>query len=146
MKIRCQHGFFSFEEMASGEISRFISLFELDLVAEKNYFTFETLKNAPRYSLAGGTYLGAPALFTFEGEPWEVMRKNSLVYDFINNEVVPIASITQRVTIDLGVNYFLSNGLILPGSITKDGLRVKDYSAWYLFGSSKFRYSEVSYE
>jgi hypothetical protein len=146
LKIRCLHGFFIFEESTAGEISRFMSLFNLNIQAEKNYFTFESLLDAPTYSIAGGTYLGADAIKTFEGSPWEVMRENNLVYDFTKDEVVPLTTITQRVQIQRAANYFLSSGLILPGSLNDGGSRVKDYAAWYLFDSAKFKYSEVSYE
>jgi hypothetical protein len=144
LKIRCLHGYFIFEETRSGEVSEFASLFKIDLVAKNNYFTFETLKDAPKYSLAGGTYLGAAALKTFEGEPWEVMKENSLVYDFLNDELKQISSVTQRIELSTAANYYLANGLILPGSLMDGGSRVMDYSARYLFDSNKFRYSEVT--
>ena len=46
----------------------------------------------------------------------------------------------------IGINYFLSPGLIKPGSVTDDGSRVTDYAAWFLFDSMKFKYSEITYE
>lgn len=146
MEIKCLHGFFKFTEHAEGEISQFASLFDLDLVLQDDYFTFDSLSEAPRYSIAGSTYLGAPATETFEGDPWQVMKQNELVYDFLNDVVVPIATIIQSVTLDLIDYYYLSNGLMLPGSVTDDGFRVTDYSAWYSFDEATFKYSEVEYE
>ncbi len=90
--------------------------------------------------------MGAPAIKTFEGEPWEVMEENDLVYDFTQDKVVPISTITQAVQTKQTANYFLANGLILPGSLTEEGLRVKDYAAFYLFDTVTFNYSELNVE
>lgn len=145
MKIDCLHGYFKFTESRIGELSDFASLFTLDLSSQDDYFTFTPLVNAPKFSIEGGFYLGAIATKTFEGEPWEVMRENKLVFNFSTGKVVPIASITQRPQTGKAANYYFSDGLLLPGSVRDDGLRVTDYSAGYLFGSIKFKYSEVKY-
>lgn len=146
MRIRCLHGYFILEETSAGQASKFSSLYGFELSKRDNYFTFDFLKNAPQYSILGGEYLGATAIKTYAGEPWEVLRANELVYDFTTDSVVPISSITQRVEISQAANYFLSSGLILPGSLTDEGSRVKEYAAWYLFDRQVFRYSEVSYD
>lgn len=140
------HGYFIFEEMSSVQLSRYMSMTGLSIVRSGDHFTFEALQDAKKYSILGNQYLNATATKTYEGEPWEVMRQNSLVYNFNTGLLVPIESITQTVKIKTGLNYFLSNGLILPGSLTEAGSRVKDYSAWYLFESAQYRYTEVSYE
>ncbi len=134
-----------FEESFVGEASDFISLFGLTLKGEKNYFTFTKLLDAPTYSLAGSTYLGAPAISTFEGNPWDVMRENKLVYNFNTGLVVSRLTITEILSLDISDNYFITPGLILPGSLTADGSRVKDYSAWFLRDSFRWKYSEVTY-
>lgn len=146
MKIRCLHGYFIFEELRPGEITKFINLTKLPITADKNHFTFEALKDAPGYAIQGGTYLGAPATKTFEGEPWEVMRANGLVYDFVKDEVVPILTVVKPIKLTFGNRYFLSNGMILAGSLTDEGNRVTDYSAHYIFESAKFKFTEVSFE
>ncbi len=143
MKIRCLHGYFLFDELYPGELSKFMELTQFQIEASENHFTFSSLADAPRYSIVGGEYLGALATKTFEGEPWEVMRENGLVYDFLQDEVVPILTITNAMTLKQTNNYFIANGMILPGSITDDGSRVKDYAAFYSFTKSKYVYSEV---
>lgn len=144
MKINCQHGYFTFEESRPGDISRFMSLFAgLSIVSIGNRFTFEDLADAPEYSIAGKTYLGAIATATFTGTPGEIMRENKLIYDFDLGTLRPIASIVKKIKLSTASNYFLTPGLIMPGSLTDDGTRVTDYSAWYLFDSGKFKYSEV---
>ncbi len=145
MTIKCLHGYFMFDETKIGQISDYLSFYGLPLVKKDTYYTFETLKDAPRYSIKGGFYLGAICTKTFEGEPWEVMRENGLVYNFILDKVVPIASVTQRPNINQAANYFFSDGLLLPGSVRNDGKRVKDYTAGYSFASIKYKYSEVVY-
>lgn len=145
MKLNCDHGYFKFYEMVSGEISDFVSLYGLDLVREGDFYTFEFLSGAPKYSIAGLPYLGILAIKTFEGAPSEIMRENNLVYDFNKGLVVPILSVIQRVKITPTGQYFMSDGLILPGSVTDDGKRVTDYAAWYLPNSQRYKYSEVTY-
>lgn len=145
VQINCLHGYFIFQEQKAGEASRFMRTFSgVSLVSTGRYFTFETLADAESYSIAGNPYLGAVATKTFEGPPWEILRANGLVYDFTVDQVVPIFSIVRRASIDEAGKYFVSNGLILPGTISDDGTRVTDYAAWYLSDNGQFKYSEVS--
>ncbi len=120
-----------------------MTIFDMDLSPDQDFYTFLPLVGAPTYAIAGGKYLGASAITTVEGPPWHVMRANDLVYDFESKAVVPITSITLRAELKLTSTYLVSNGLIMPGSLLEDGSRVTDYSAWYLFGSGKFKYSEL---
>ena len=143
MKIKCLHGYFMIEETVAGEASRFVSRFGLDLEPVDNYFTFSGLEEAPDFALAGLPYLDAVTTKTFAGRPWEVMRENELVFNFDTGLVVPIATITQMFNYSLAGNYWVSNGLILPGSLTDEGKRVTDYAAWFSFDTLKFKYSEV---
>lgn len=145
MKVKCIHGYFIFDEILVGEISDFSSRYGLTIVPSYDHFTFEFLEDAPKYSIEGGEYLGATAIATFEGEPWEVMRANGLVYDFTSGAVVPISTITQRASVNAAGRYYISNGLIIPGSLTDEGERVTDYSAHYSNAQLNFRYSEVTY-
>lgn len=145
MRIRCLHGYFIFTELKVGQVSDFISRYGFDLVAIGDHYTFSALESAPKYSLKNKTLLGNVATSNFEGEPWQVFEKNGLVYDFDKGLVVPINSITKVTTIDQAGNKFVSPGLILPGSTTVGGERVKDYSAWFSRDTLTFLYSEVSY-
>jgi hypothetical protein len=145
MKIRCLHGYFIFEETRIGQVSDFMGRFGLDLVPVGPYYTFSDLEDAPKYSLKGKTLLGNVALANFEGEPWEIFEENGLVYDFDKSLVVPIATILAVTTIAQAGNRFVSPGLIIPGSATAGGKRVKDYSAWFSRDTLRFLYSEVAY-
>ncbi len=145
MNIICRHGYFIFRETRVGQLADFNRRFGFSLVPVGNYYTFEALEDAPRHSLQGKTLLGVPAIKNFEGEPWEVFEANGLVYDFSKGLVLPIASVIQLTTVSLAGNRFVSPGLILPGSLTDEGQRVKDYSAWYSRDTLRFLYSEVGY-
>jgi len=146
MRIRCSHGYFFFWEEEVGEISRFASNYGLKIVPKDDYYTFESLVDAPTYSLENQDYLGATAIVTYEGNPWDVMRQNKLIYDFANDQVVPIDTIPVSAEASRAPFYFYTGGLLLPGSKRSDGVRVTDYSAHYVFSSNKFRYTEVIYD
>ncbi len=146
MKLECLHGYFKFSETKSGQISKFMSLFGLEIERSGDHFTFSDLVDAPRYSIAGGTFLGVPTTETFEGEPWDVMRANGLVYDFTLGTIRPVLSITETVAIDSAGNYFVTTGMIQPGSVTEDGSRVTDYAAFFVEDRSNFKYSEIDYD
>lgn len=146
MLVECIHGYFKFSETSVGQISRFMSLFGLEVERKEDHFTFSDLVDAPNYSIAGGTFLGIPTIKTFEGPPWEVMRANRLVYDFNIGLVRPIDTVTQILKLESSSNYFLTTGMILPGSITDDGGRVTDYAAFYSSDRATFKYSEITYE
>lgn len=144
MKVECIRGYFKFSETQPGQLSRFMSLYGLEIERSGDHFTFADLVGAPDYSLAGGTFLGIPTTETFEGEPWEVMEANGLVYNFNTGLIVPALSITSIAKLEQAGNYYISNGMIVPGSIMEDGSRVTDYSAFFIWDRSNFKYSEVS--
>ena len=141
MRIDCVHGYFRFYEKAAGQVSVFASKFGLSLTFIEDHFTFETLADAPKYSIAGATYLSNTALSTFEGPIGEVMRENGLVYNFELDSVIPLLTVTRTAQLSRSSSYFVSGGLIIPGSITDGGSRVTDYSAHY--DGTKFLYSGV---
>lgn len=149
MKIRCLHGFFIFEETRPAQVSDFMRYTGLEIVPNGPYFTFADLEDAPNFSIKGKPIeigsLPLPALETFSGEPWEVFEANGYVYNFQLGLLQPIQSVTQIVDITDGGNRFVSPGIILPGSLTVEGKRVKDYAAHYSRDTSRFLYTEVSY-
>ena len=149
MKIRCLHGYFIFEESNPSQVSDFMRYSGLEIVPKGPYYTFADLEDAPEYTFKnrpieiGLTPL--PATANFAGKPWEVLEANEMIYDFATGILRPITSITQVVSIDDGSNRYVAPGLILPGSITVEGLRVKDYAAWYSRNTQRFLYTEVTY-
>lgn len=145
MKARCLHGYFIFEETKVGQISDWATYSGLRIVPRGTYYTFEAIAAAPRYSIQGKDLLGLPATKTFEGEPWEVFEANGFAFDFSTNLLKPLNSVTQLVSIRTAGHKFVSNGLILPGSVTEDGKRVKDYAAHYSKETLRWLYSEVTY-
>lgn len=145
MRVRCLHGYFIFDEMRQGQISDFMNLTGLSLVPKDNHYTFEGLEDAPEHSLIGKTLLNLPAIALFEGKPWEVFEANEVVFDFTTGLLVPITSVARIIEIKQAGNMFITNGLILPGSLTAEGKRVKDYAAWFSRDRLTWHYSEVAY-
>lgn len=134
------------DELEPGTISRFQSRFGLDVVPYEDKFTFSQLENPPDYAIKGQTYLGATVLHTHSGKPWEIFDANSLVFDFTDGVVKQKSLITSLFEISQVGNYFVSNGLILPGSMTKSGKKINSYACHFYFDSMRFKYSEVTYD
>ena len=144
MRIRCLRGFFYMDEVAAGQVGRFMSYFGAEVVPWRGGFTFKPLADVPEYTVKGGAFLGAVATATFAGRPEELFEANEMVYDFSKGLVVPLTSVTVKTNISKSGNIFVSNGLLIPGSLTDDGTRVKDFTAWFSIDSATFRYSEVT--
>lgn len=145
MKIRCIHGYFIIEEDSTGEVARFMSLYNgIEIVSKGQYFTFSPLLEAFELSIKGTSYVGATSTKTFSGKPWEVMKANGLVYNFNTGKMVLLESITDRAMINRASDYFWTEGLLLPGSLNEQGLRVLDYVAGYDFRGNKFKLAEVT--
>lgn len=149
MKIKCKHGFYIFEETNPAQMSDFMRYSDLEIVPRGTIFTFKDLELAPEFSIIGKPIeIGSsplPAVADFAGEPWEVLEANQMVYDFTTGLLRPIDSITRIVSIDDGSNRFIAQGLILSGSLTVEGKRVKDYAAHFSRTTQRFLYSEVTY-
>lgn len=149
MKIRCLHGYFIFEETRPSQVSDFMRFSGLELVPKGEYFTLADLEGAPEYSFKNRPIeIGLtpiPATANFAGKPWEVFEANEMVYDFVNGLLRPISAITQLVSIDDAANRYVAHGLILPGSITVEGKRVRDYAAHFSRETQRFLYTEVTY-
>ena len=145
MKIKCLHGYYYFYDTTASDVSDFISYYGLPLVADKDYFTFELLKDAPSYIIKGNTYLGATAIKTVEGKPEDIFRANQLTYNFLTGKVEPIKSIKRSVQVFNAGKFYYASGLILLGSLNDEGLRVTDYSAYYYKNTKTFKYNEVSF-
>lgn len=145
MQIICQHGYFKFIEEKAGEASDFSSLFGVTLVPKDTYFTFEFLKDAPDFSIAGKTFLGFTATETFEGEPGEVFKENGCVFNLKTGLLSNILTITIKTKLYSVGNMLASEGLLQPGSVTDEGDRVMNYTAWYSRSRAVIYYSEVTF-
>lgn len=145
MKIICRHGHYSFFPGFSSEISDFCGYFGVSLVSHNDFFTFPKLKTLPRYSIQGKVYADAiPATVNFEGEPWDVLRANALVYSLALGRIVPRASITIRTSLASAGDFFLSPvPLIQAGALFSTGKRIVDYLGFFIDDYKEFRISEV---
>ncbi len=114
---------------------------------ERDYFTFAGLYGAKDYSLIGKPYLNLPALTTYAGNPWDVMRENNYVYSIGLGILVPKASIVALVELPLVGFYFLAPGaLVQPGSRNRLGNQLMSYSAEFVDEGLALRVLEFEYE
>ncbi len=142
-----RHGHFAFYPKHARDVSRFTNYFGDELVREGEYYTFENLKDAPRYSILGKPFLLTPAIKTFEGEPWDVMRENSFVYDITTGLIVPKLAITLLINPPLTGYYFTAQTpLIQPGSRNAKGRQLLSYDAEYIQDTLQLRVMEFQYE
>lgn len=147
MRVLCRHGHFSFYPRDADDISRFSNYFSVTLKREEDYYTFERLFEAPHYSLLGKPYINLPAIETYEGSPWDVMRENGFVYHLGTGLIVPKASIVSIVEIPMVGHYFRAGGsLIQPGSRTLLGRQILSYSGEFIKEGLSLRISEFEYE
>lgn len=145
MRIKCLHGFFIFDEFKTGQASKFMSQTGLKLVPWRGAYTFETIEPAPNFSIKGKDLFGNTATKNYAGEPWEIFEQNNLVYNFNTDAVVLISSITQKIDLKLAGDHYISPGLILPGSITSNGDRIKSYTGQLSSFKPTWSYSEVTF-
>lgn len=146
MRVRCLHGYFIFEETRVGQVSDFMSYTGLSLVPKGPYYTFESLENAPNYSLAGKELLlGVNAIETFEGPPWEVFEANGMIYDFTTDTLKPILSVAINTQLQASGNRYISPGFLLPGSVIAGGQRIKNFDGYWSRESFRWLYSEVTF-
>lgn len=146
MKVKCLHGYFIFEETRVGQVTDFANKNQLDIVyLDNGQFTFSKLAQVSEYSLYGKPLGDFSAIKTFAGKPWDVFEANGVVYNFLLDQVVPILSITQIAQLKASQNWYLSPGLILPGSLLENGQRIKSYNAWFSRERATWLYEGVSY-
>lgn len=147
MRVLCRSGHFAFYPRTASDIARFSNYFSVTLKRERDYYTFKGLYGAEDYSLLGKPYLNLPALATYEGEPWEIMRENDFVYSLDLGIIVPKLSILSIVDTPLVGYYYRAGGSIIqPGSRTLLGQQILSYSGEFIDEGSSLRISEFSYE
>jgi hypothetical protein len=147
MRVLCRHGHFSFYPRQSGDINRFAQSFGVTLKREEDYYTFERLQGAPKYSLLGKLYINLPALTTFEGNPWDVMRENNFVYNVQLGLIVPKLSVLGLVELTQSGYFFMANvPLLQPGVRTILGRQIMSYSGEFYDDRFYLRILEFDYE
>lgn len=147
MRVLCRHGYFCFYPKDETEVSRFGALFTQNLVRKDDFYTFPLLKLAPDYCLKGKPFLGVTASLTFEGNPWEIMRENGFVYDFVAQAVKLKSAVTQSVSIEFVDDYWTAESpLVMPGGIDDVGQKVLSYDAELSLDTSQLRIFGVEYE
>lgn len=123
MKVLCRNGHFAFYPKDRKEVLRFQTLFDLELVAEDDYYTFESLAGLPRWSQTLVPFGNLPAVATYEGRhPHEVMRANEFVYSLATSLLVPRSTISETVRLSQTQECSIApKPLIQPGAILTTG-------------------------
>jgi hypothetical protein len=117
MRILCRHGHFAFYPRTVSDVAAFANRYDLSLSRVDEYYTFDSLAGAPEYSLPGLNYLGLPAVVSFAGKPWEVMKANGFVLDLNTKALVPKTSIVTLINPSrTGLYYTAETPLVQPGS------------------------------
>lgn len=147
MRVLCRHGHFAFYPKRLSDITRFTSFFKEDLVRVDDYYTFENLAEAENYSILGKPYVNLPALTTYEGKPWEVMRENGFVYHVASGLLVPKLSILIPVNPPQAGYYFLAQTpIIQPGSRNLSLQQILSYDGEFHQDTFRLRVSSYQYE
>lgn len=149
MRIVCRNGHYAFYPYTSAELARFCTKYSAVLSPEEDYYTFEGLLAAPRFSLAGLPWMNLlPAIKTYEGRhAWDVMRENDFVFSLQLKKVVPKLSIVGAYD-NFRTAYYWRAMTILPQAGYRDGTgqQVLSFDAIHDVGLSETRILSVSYE
>ena len=145
MRIVCNHGYFFFYEDASGEVSKFNTIYGQDLVLCGNYYTFTALKNLPNYVLKGKPYGGVLATKTYKGEPYEIMRKNNLVYNPLTKMITNKLLSGELIEPKKAYNFYVLNGLITPGCYETDLRKILGFTCRVDMKELIYRYTGFNY-
>lgn len=110
MKLICENGFYKFFPTFVGEILLWERKNGIKLFNAGNWWTFESLKYFPNYSLKGQLLCGIiPAIVNYAGKPEDVLAKNKLTYN------VKVGRITPRALVALQrLNYAQGAFLTFP--------------------------------
>lgn len=146
VRVKCDHGFYKFYPVSHDDLQRFTSLHNITLVKSRDFYTFPLLAELGTFSIRGLAYGGAVAIFSFQGEPWEVMRKNNLVYDMETKLILPKSSVIKIVKVlEAGNYYFSDSNIIQAGSITTGAQRVLSFDGVMDMQGLALRMREVSF-
>lgn len=148
MRVVCRHGHFAFYPRDENDIARFAQYFKFPLVQDGDFYTFELLAGAPRYSLKLAPWLGLPAVKTYEGRgPWDVMRENGFVYDITSSLLVLKTSVLTLANLSQSTNYYLTpSALLQPGARVAGNIQILSYDGEFIGKYFQLKIRSFSYE
>lgn len=134
MIVKSVNGFIKYYPQETSDLQRFKRIFKIELKPELDYYTFESLLNKPRHSIAGAPYSGSLiAIKTYEGrEASDVMKENGFVFSLEADAIVPMLAIPNSVKLIDTANYAVAPSAFLqPGAIYSGTLqRILSYTGW----------------
>jgi hypothetical protein len=147
MRVLCRSGHLAFFPNDASEVSRFMSIYKVNLVRVDNFYTFNGIASAKDYSLENHNYLNLKASKTFEGNPWDVFKANNFVYDLTSNLLILKTAVKAKVELPLVGDYYLSpNPVLQPGSVFKGGSKIMSYDGEYILNFYQLLIRQFDYE
>lgn len=147
MRVICRHGHFAFYPRKASDIGAFANRYSLEIERVEDFFTFSFLAQAGEYSIEGKNYLNLPAVATYAGKPWEIMKANGFVYDLSTNLLVPKISVTTLIDpARTGLYFTAQTPIIQSGSRNIAGNQILSYDAEFDMTAFILRVREYSYD
>lgn len=140
MKIICKNGYYKFYPQKTGDLT----LYGQKLVPLKDYFTFPSLAELPKYSIQNQLFWGIiPAEKTFCGRPEELLKVNNLTFNLDLNTITPTRLVLNLADYASGA-YKSSPNLIQAYSY--DGLkRISGFTAFLDVKLKMYKYESFEY-
>ena len=137
MRINCDHGYYSFFPEKREDLALFLELFSIELVFNRDHYTYSLLKDLPKYVISPTPYGGFLTTKCFEGTPQEIMKEFDLVYDISKGILVPTQSITYSGRIKtIQRNWISETAMIQAGTIIGTG-RIVNFDGIFDFDLRK---------
>lgn len=91
MRVSCISGFYKFFPDNSLDLVRAKEIFDLELVACEDFYTFAALRDMKNYSVIGYPVGLGIGIKNYAGEKWQVLKENLLVYNLLLKNISTIA-------------------------------------------------------
>ena len=131
MRIICDYGFYKFylERAESLEFIKNELGLELVPIADGSY-TFTKLRDMASYSIKGDVIGVGVATANYSGNQGDILRANGFVYDFENDEIKPISTITSFADLKVDGERFASQTILQVGQFYGTE-RITCFSGYY---------------
>lgn len=117
MRISCESGYYKFYPDSAPAAKTLERVFNIEVVQEKNYYTFQALKDMPAYSIIGKIIgLGICFLNFSNGNKADVLKKNLLTYNLSAKNITSLL-VAINVPAVRKSNYYAFNSIPQAGGI-----------------------------
>ena len=144
MRILCKNGYYKFFPTDIGGLKFFSELYGFNLKPENDYYTFEALQELNNYIFAGWPIGSSIAFKNYAGDKSELMKANSITYNYTTGQIVPILSIIGEMRIDQGA-YMATPELPQAHKFLLNN-RVTGFSGFYDWGLKLYKIERLFYD